>query len=153
MVRKLSSKWTFFLKFVFPPLIALIYGGGILAFRYWPPKTRMLWEAAASWAFGVGLVVWVVAPLKRVRLVDNTTLLVSNFRSEIAIPVTEVERVSQDQWLRNGRPITLHLRSETLFGRRVMFIPPLRQQRAFGRESEVVDEVRQLAGIAEPNTG
>lgn len=89
-----------------------------------------------------GFILWVCAPLKRVR-VDGTTLLVSNFRREIRVPLVSIARVWETRWI-NIHPVTIELRAPTEFGRRIVFMPRVHWFLLW-RAHPVVTELRALA--------
>jgi len=151
--RDLSSSWTFLAKFAVPTLWILI--GGLLNLSFWfdvphggrpspPPEAKFLFLSV--WIFGSAFVFWSKAGLKRVRM-DRTQLLVSNYVREICVPISAVIDVKQNCWLKS-RPITIYFGGTTEFGDQATFIPKWRLRILFWREDPVVDELRQLAGVA-----
>jgi hypothetical protein len=139
----LSSSWTFFHKYVFTTNWTLGFGLGTLA-MFVGPFTD---PDGHRWIFLSGFVLgstflWATLPrLKRVALRDGA-LVVSNYRKEIVVPLGDIDRVSQNQWL-SWRPITLSLRTETPFGRSIVFMPPFSW--ALFSEHDVVHRLRKLA--------
>jgi len=97
------------------------------------------------WVLGSAFILWLSIPLKRVRIADGA-LLVSNYIKEWRIPVTLIEDVSQNRWVRS-RPITIQLRADVGCGTRVKFMPPERWRLRFWREDPEVDTLRTLAGL------
>ena len=159
MVRLLSSRWTFFQKWVFPVVWIAGFGAGTLAiFRDpggvtyngvrggAPPGVE--WIFLAAWVAGTTLILWVSLPLKRVRLSDGA-LLVSNFLGpELRVPFGMIADVRQNRWI-NARPITVRLRADVPgLGARFTFLPPTRLRFAVWHEDPEVAELRQLAGLA-----
>jgi hypothetical protein len=145
--RIISSRQTPFAKFAWM-LWTAGFGGGTLGL--WigsvganPPPAPMKWIFLAMWVLGTALFLWLLAPLKKVRI-DGTSLYVSNYRREITVPLSEIESVSENWWM-NHHPVTIHLRHETPFGRRITFIPQFRLQ-LFWRSHPIVAELRALAG-------
>jgi len=136
----LSSPLTFVNKFVFP----VIWAGG------WSYATALLfrgqfrapwWE---KWLFLLLLVVGafvlsrVAYGLKRVEL-EDLTLYISNYRKEIAVPITEVIKAGWDPYasIDNRSLVALKFKSETAFGRMIEFMP---------RSPEAVDLLRARLG-------
>ena len=148
---QLSSSVTFIYKFVFPAIWIVIVG--LLVFY----NVRGARGAGAlgiatsllivvPWLFGVLFLLRFAAPVLRVELRDGR-LYASDYRREIEIPRGEITNVTQNVWV-NVRPITLHLRNDTPFGKRIRFIPPGRVIFAFWKEDAVVEKLRELAGLS-----
>jgi len=140
--RTLSSAQTFWMKFIFPVIWISVFGLGTLSL--WttarenaPPKLPGIFIIA--WMGGGVFLLWVCAGLKRVRM-DRDTLYISNFRQEIAVPLRDVESVTENRWI-NIHPVTIVFRRTTEFGDRITFMPP---SRVFGAWSPhpVVEELR-----------
>jgi hypothetical protein len=100
----------------------------------------------AIWVVLTPLIVAWARWLKRVRSPPDGMLLVSNYLTEVAIPLSDVERVTQNWWL-GTRPVVIHLRHESPFGRSIALIPGGFRRTFFGREDYVVGELRELAGL------
>lgn len=156
MERTLSAGTTFLFKYLFPVVWIGGFGAGTLQLWLHPEDVVFngvrgaassgdQWMFLAAWVLGSAFILWMALPLKSVRLTDQG-LRVSNYRREIAIPFGAIERVSQSRWI-NVRPVTVHLRHDSPFGRRVTFIPAGRRRFAFWREDEIVDELRHRAGL------
>jgi hypothetical protein len=151
---ELSSSVTFIYKFVFPTIWISI--GGFLLFvtiegihRTTFPDTATSLLIVVPWLLGAVFLLRLAAPVLRVELRDGR-LYASNYRREIEIPRSDIVSVTQNVWV-NVRPITLHLRKETPFGRRIRFIPPGRVIFAFWKEDPLVDKLRELAALPPHN--
>ena len=148
--RLLSSRQTFFLKFVFPPLWIGSFGAAT-AFLWWAtgpskgPPVAMKWLFLAMWVGGSALVWWSCVHLKRVR-VDEAFLYVSNYATEVRIPLAALVRVRENRWM-NPRPVTLEFRTPTPFGRRIVFVPKARLL-GWGSPHPVVAELRDSSARA-----
>jgi len=130
------------------------FGGGTLglwlgSFAANPPPAAMKWIFLALWVLGTVSFRWLLGSVKKVRL-DGTLLHVSDYRREIAVPLAEIEDVSENWWM-SHHPVTLHLRHDTPFGRKITFIPQFRLQ-LFWRTHPIVNELRKLARSAAPRT-
>lgn len=158
-----SSRATFFMKFVFPALWILGCGAASIAAlaseRASPRGASSMftgaWDIVVIWLVCSAILLWFCAPLKRIRL-RHGRLLASNFRTEIEILPGDIERVTQNKWV-NLRPITLHLRRDGALGRHLTFIPPSHVIVAFGQSDRLVSSLREFAGLAshpaaEPDT-
>src|SRR5262249_52575427 len=133
MCRTLSYAQTFMMKYVFP--IIWIGGFGLGTLGFWlgdfldsdgnPPPSWMRWLFLIMWIAGAAFIIWFASRVKRVR-VDDQSLYVSNYFSEALIPLTEVEDITENRDL-SPPTITIHFRSPTAAGMRVVFIPRTRQ--------------------------
>jgi hypothetical protein len=84
---------------------------------------------------------WFGLRLKKVA-VDDRHLYVSNYVREIAIPLSDIESVSES-WLIQPKLIYVRLKAKSLFGRKIVFAPPVRRFSQF-RPHPVVDELKQM---------
>ncbi|HMA94677.1 MAG TPA: hypothetical protein VKP30_18430 [Polyangiaceae bacterium] len=134
MRETLSSANTFFYKVVFPVLwiggftigTAMLFLTGVDArqdARLTPPPD-MKWMFLVATLVGSAFIYWGCVRLKRVAL-DGHRLYISNYLKEVVVPLQELECVSENR-LVNIHPVTLSFRSETEFGRRVVFMPRVR---------------------------
>jgi len=114
-----------------------------------PPPPWMKWMFLAVTLGGGGLIYWTCVRLKLVRM-DARTLYVSNLLTEIRVPLSEVELVTENRWI-NIHPVTIHLRKDTEFGRAIVFMPKVRWF-AFWSEHPVVDEILEAARAARGET-
>jgi hypothetical protein len=147
MRRKLSSRQTFLAKFIIPAVSFIIAAALFITPFFIMP---LLWQEPFAWgpalvALGcVGLVAWwcftVYIPLKVVSL-DGRHLWVSNFRKEIAIPLSEVKQVAEVEQFR-FKLVSLSLKRPTEFGREIKFMPRARLR--LWKEHAVVGELRRL---------
>jgi len=158
MKRKLSSDWTYFEKWVGLPAFG---GGAILLivqiirdFREVEAGTFLfatVWLTGALWACRYA---W----RRKHVSVDEQFLYATNYLKEIAVPLSEIARVTYFG-LGNIRTVTVHLRSRSEFGHSIKFNPPYHS--FFGiDEPPVVDELRRLVreqsrvpSTAPPNNG
>ena len=151
MERTLSSWSTGFMKYVFPALWIGVFGYGTL--QLWLAPEAMVFNGVRGgatrqdqWMFLIMLIVgtlflaWACFPLKRVKLTERG-FRISNYLEEIEVPFRSVSSVAQNRWL-NMRPVVLHLRQDTQFGRRIVFLPARRRLFAVWREDELVSELR-----------
>jgi hypothetical protein len=153
MRAEISSRTTFIYKFIFPAIWISLFGFvAYLAlntgFRGTGTNKAVGIFMAATWLVVSALLLRTAIPLMRVELRDGR-IYASNYRREIEIVPTEIERITQNVWI-NVRPITLHLRHETSFGARIRFLPPSRAIFAFWKEDPIVDQLRRFAGLLPP---
>jgi hypothetical protein len=130
MRRTISSAQTFFIKFVFPSVWIGMFGMGtcVLWFdalhdRNRPPPEFMKWAFLVAWPLGSGLILSISLRIKRVQ-VDHEALYVSNYLSEVRIPISEISHFTQSG-SKKMPTITIHLRSLSDVGQRIVFIPKL----------------------------
>lgn len=110
-----------------------------------PPEAK--WLLLAAWVAGTAMCAGLVAMtwrLKRVRVEDDT-LLVSDFRREVRVPLRDVVGVRQPRFPVPGS-IAIDLARETPFGREVTFFPQRRG--LFGAEGPTMRELRALVSAA-----
>ena len=149
--RTVSSAQTFVMKCLFPAVWISGFGIGTLVLflggfdgrdNAAPPES-MKWQFLAAWIAGSVFIWWGCARLKKVQI-SNDEIIVSNFLKEIRIPFNEIIDVTENRWI-NIHPITIHLRSDTCFGSRIMFMPT---RRLFGWGAHpIVGELRGLAKL------
>lgn len=72
-------------------------------------------------AFLLSVSLWPLIKLKRVS-VDNDFLYVSNYFNETRISIRDIYNVTENRWI-NFHPVTIHLRSPSEFGRKIVFAP------------------------------
>ncbi len=85
-----------------------------------PPK----WAFLFAWAAGAAFIYWSCIRLKEVS-VDENFLYVSNYMKEVSIPLSEIYDVTENVWL-NIHPVTIHLKSPSEFGDKIIFMPKVR---------------------------
>jgi hypothetical protein len=118
MRRRLSSALTFRHKVVVPVVWTLLQAGATayLFIEGDPDRWWALIQAPCSVLF----ICWLFCPLKYVEL-DGDTLYVAGYRSEIAVPLSDVIFVSERRWLR--RVIMIRFAHTTAFGNSIIFLP------------------------------
>jgi hypothetical protein len=129
----LSSRVTFFFKFLFPTVWIGGFGLGTAALVARPGPDTL--EFVVLFVLGSAFLLWECAPLKKVTATTDG-LLVSSYRRETLVPYDQIAAVSQTGFLR-GRRITVDLRTAGPFGRRFRFMPYLAFV-AFGDHPAVV---------------
>ncbi len=130
-MRELSSRWTWFFKVPFPAawmalfalLTALVFLSPGRVTGAHPDVLR--WGLLAATLAGSCFLHQFCLGLTRVRLLGDT-LLISDFRHHVRVPLREVERVSGGL-LPTPEFLWLHFRTPIRFGRRVVFMPPRRR--------------------------
>lgn len=148
MQKHVSSRATWFFKFAFPAAWIVLFASFALPVigniqRGAPTGMPGVLGFIAVWAVGAALLLHFTRPLMRVEL-RGGRLYASDFRHEAEIRPSDIASVSQNIWI-NVRPITLHLRSASEFGRHIRFIPQARVVLRFWVEDPIVDELREFA--------
>lgn len=149
--RTLSSMQTFLMKVVFPVIWIGLFGFG--TFMLWvgaisgragaSAPAFLKWQFLVMWIAGSAFILWSCGRLKRVRI-DREFLYVSNYRREVAVPLSMIEDVTENRWI-NIHPVTVRFRVPTEFGQTITFMPTAR---FFGWSSHpVVKELREAAHL------
>jgi hypothetical protein len=86
-----------------------------------------------------GFAYWMLGSLKSVFLSGNV-LLVSNYLKTVEIPLSDVEYVSKPE-NSSHRRIVIQLRSGSVFGRKIIFMPQ------FFQADEIVEGLRDRVGV------
>ena len=132
------------MKIIFPAFWIPLLGFGTLIMFVGgfegdaPPK----WIFLFVWVAGSAFIYWSCMRLKEVS-VDDDFLYVSNYLKEVSIPLSEIYDVTENLWL-NIHPVTIHLKSPSEFGDKIVFMPKTRAF-AFFSSHPVVKELKELA--------
>ena len=143
-MQQISSRLTLFHKFILPlwfvlGLIDVLFGwSGTLYADPNMPVTVLpyILLGFCIWSFWLG---W---PLKKVSIVGDK-LYVSNFRKEIAVPITEIVNV-RGNILTDPQRVTIYLRNETEFGSKIIFIAKYRWFASWSKHP-IVNELLEIA--------
>ncbi|MBZ5525588.1 MAG: hypothetical protein LAP21_25475 [Acidobacteriia bacterium] len=125
--RTISSSQTFFAKIIFPTFwIGGFATATVILFLAKPdPDTAfMKWIFLPGTMAGALMFWWIYMRLKRVRM-DDKALYVSNYITEITVPLSNVAEVSGSRWM-NNQQVSIRFHSETEFGSQIVFMPRLR---------------------------
>ncbi len=137
MRRTLSSRTTIFYNFVLP--ILLMAGLSCALLLCWLGKITgrdgrplSVAKLCLFTTIGAAVVVWQVRSLadfkhglKRVE-VDDDALCVSDYSTEVRIPLSEVTAVRKRGGYRDLKTVTITLRTRSAFGKRIEFVPRMR---------------------------
>jgi hypothetical protein len=141
-----SSRLTFVYKVIFPVIWISGFGLGMIGVELaHDTPLAVKFTFATVWVLGTVFIMWLCAPLKRVRAGDSA-LYVSNYLKEISVPVGLIDRVTENRWI-NIHPVTIHLSADTEFGRKIVFMPKARMALVWSRHP-VVGEIERLAQTA-----
>lgn len=145
MRKKISSKLTFLHKFIIPSIILLAileaYFTDSYIFDSFVLQKEIIFIAITTGAY---LFLWFHLRCKEVSI-EGDFLYVSNFLKEIKIPLSEVGKVTE-MFLMNPNPVTIHLKHETRFGKKIVFIPTYRMF-SFFSSHRIVEELKERANI------
>lgn len=140
MKRELSSKQTFFLKIILPIIFGAFFAATLflIIFR----GQIVLVSVLLLMIFGMTAMYFTLMRYKKVS-VDDDFLYISNYRKEIKIPVSEIAEVTEIKWVRT-RPITIHLKTDSEFGRKIVFMPKFNGFRIVA-DNPMIAELKALA--------
>jgi hypothetical protein len=150
----LSSQQTFLMKIVFPVIWIGAFAVGTLGLFLWSgsfqgprqqPPEELKWFFLAMTCAGTVFIWWSCMRLKRVGM-DDKALYISNFFTEIVVPLNNVAEVTENRWI-NIHPVPIFFRSDTAFGSRIVFMPKPRWF-ALWSSHPVVDEIRNAVARA-----
>ncbi|UII32572.1 hypothetical protein LVD17_01795 [Fulvivirga ulvae] len=118
--KQLSSNLTFIAKVILPGLFVTGITGAIIGLTSSGQYDGVLGAFLALLVFSP-LIYMGLVRLKRVSI-DNQYIYISNYIKTIQVPITDLQEVD-DTWLLNYHPIWITFRTETPFGKVVMFMP------------------------------
>jgi len=149
VATQLSSRWTPFYKFVIPLLVVGGIGTSTVVAYLHPEPQNMppglnpdqAWILMAVVAvIAIALMWWALGRLMRVEL-DDDDLLISNYRTEIRVPLANVAKISGPS-RSNPQRYTLTFEEPTDLGRTIAFMPPIAWTLRRMKERDEVVELR-----------
>lgn len=144
MKREISSKQTFFLKIILPfffvALITTVTFGIISS----SPKGAVVTIVVLFPVIGlVGISAMYLTVMRYKKVsVDDEFLYVSNYRKEIKIPLWNIADAKEIKWIRT-RPIAIYLKTDSEFGRKIVFMPKFNGFRVFA-DNPLIAELKKL---------
>jgi hypothetical protein len=123
-MRQLSSQMTFFYKFVFAPTWIGAFTLATLSMAFSSEAHPELRSFALVTVLGSAFLYWAVGRLKRVEL-DGEWLVVSNYFKTVRIPLRDISEVG-GSLLMSPELVWLSLSRPSPFGKKIVFMPPLR---------------------------
>jgi hypothetical protein len=146
---RLSSRLTFFDKFIFPTVWSLGFAGGTLAmFMSRDPNNRGAAVGfAAATLIGTLFLSAVCLPLKTV-IAAQDGIVVSNFVRQIEIPYHQIASVDENKWL-STRVTTIWLNADSAFGQKIRFQPYTQFTLGFWRDHPAVVLLRERVKLAQ----
>lgn len=144
MKRELSSKQTLFLKIILPIIIGIIFVQMLvmIAVNFRASGVLPLLIVPPVYAAGIYVMSRTTMRYKKVSI-DDEFICVSNYRKEIKIPVSNIADVTEIKWVRT-RPVTIHLKTDSEFGRKIVFTPKMNGFRIFA-DNPIIAELKKLA--------
>jgi hypothetical protein len=118
----LSTKSTYFYKFCLPIIWFFVACAAVVWFCFIADSSSLLFLFPVA-VSGI-LLFWLFVPLKKVAI-DGQTLIISNFKQEIRIPLSSLQKASGSTGM-NPELIKLHLKQDTCFGKTIVFMPNMR---------------------------
>jgi hypothetical protein len=157
MTHRLSSRLTFYYRFLLPAL--WIPGFGLAALAVWigrtnagePIPTEIKLVVLAAWIVGSLVILRLALGVKTVYL-ERDRLIVSDAGNDMRIPLTEVEDIVESRFW-NPKLIKVTLRHTLAYPRQIVFLAPVRFQFVWS-EHPIVRELRtQVASAKRERTG
>ena len=138
MKKTVSAETTVVWKYVFPGLWIPFMGVGAIAAGFQIAKEPGWSLFVLGWIIASGYLIWFARRLKFVSI-DEDFLYVSQFRKQIQIPLSQVQRVKENFWAR-PKLVTLILNHPSEFGTKIVFVPTPLAFAAF-RSHPIVHEI------------
>src|SRR5262245_43616150 len=153
-MRELSSKWTFFYKFVFPTIWIGMFALAPLMMFIDPDRfegkgdvREARWFFVGATVVGGAFLYWFCMRLKKVSL-DGHMLVISNYLRRMEVPLRDVEAVSGSLFT-SPELVWLRFRHPTAMGTKIVFMPKIRFSFGLTRHP-LVAELRAL--VSDPAT-
>jgi len=145
MRRELSSKQTFFLKIILPIFFIALITAATFGIIFSSRSGEILPVIIMFPLIGFVAIFSMYFTLMRYKKVsvDDEFLYVSNYLKETEIPVSDIAGVTEIKWIRT-RPITIHLKNDSEFGRKIVFMPKFNGFRIFA-DNPIVAELKELS--------
>ncbi len=146
-MQLLSSKYTFFYKFVFVFIWFIGFGVGTKEIIFVDPSYDTKWiQYTGAW-LGITLLIYLITgSIKQVHLhPENKQLTVSNFLKSATIDLSEISDVNGSKYL-SPRLVWITLCDKTVFGNKIVFMPAHRPSRSIGVHPLVM-ELRKEFGL------
>jgi hypothetical protein len=128
-------------KSLFPGFWITCAGIGIFLALFQSRKNPAVMIFALLWVVASGYLIWFGRHLKYVSI-DENFLYVTNSATEVQIPLSHIEKVSEN-FLGRPKLITLTLTQPSQFGEKIVFVPENLMFAAF-RSHPVVEEIQSL---------
>ncbi len=143
MKRVISSKDTFFYKIILP-VSFLICAAILPAAIYLYDRNNNAVAAVFVFVFlilSAAIFFMMTKALKKLS-VDDNFLYVSNYRKEITVPLSNIDKIL---WFDDMRPAMIYLKTPSEFGKKTNFSPNVKS--TSWDSNLVVEELKELANI------
>lgn len=149
-LRTISSRWTFFTKFI-GPAFTVVIGIRFVLFAFEAIRNEPQLSVFVGFIVvtAMCLSLWNSFRIKKVK-VDSNNLYVSNYLRDTVISLDHIAEVKANIWL-EPQIVTIYLNSPSEFGEKISFLAPYRFF-VFYTPSPIVDELRQLAARRQRNS-
>ncbi len=145
MRQELSSKSTFFHKYIGPVLMIVMFIGAMIILLTKAPQLRLLLAVViCGFGFGLAIAVWFSMNIKTVSIDEDFIYVTEGQNNESKIPLAEIESVKQNRWAK-PYPVTIRLRQNSPYGEKIMFIPKMRLFAGGFSEHPIVQELTNTA--------
>ncbi len=145
-MKLISSRQTFFLKRIFPPLwygfLAVFALIALRGMRGRPEFLLALIGPAVMAVVGYFVIKFFVLPLADEVWDAGNELIVKKGTAEVRVPLSQIANVSYERFT-NPPLVTLTLREPTVLGSEIVFAPPVRFLR-FLRSPVVADLIQRV---------
>ena len=142
MKRQISSKDTFFYKIILPVFLIICAAIVPSAVYLYDRKNN---SVAAVFVFLFlllsAVIVFLMTKASKKLSLDGDVLYVSNYRKEIAVPPSNIEKIL---WFGDMRPTMIYLKTPSEFGRKINFSPNIT---ATSGLNPIVEELKALAQL------
>lgn len=139
-MQTLSSKYTFFYKFVFILIWIIGFGIGAREVLFFSAEYDLRWtQYAVTWGALSVFIFFATGSIKTV-IMDKKkkVLMVSNYFTTHEISFDEVDDIDGSSLL-SPKLIWFTLKNPSKFGRKINFLPAVRPQRSIGKHPMVID--------------
>ena len=140
MKREISSKDTFFYKIILPVFLLICAAVLPVAVYLYDPKNNLV-SAIFVLIFSLisaALVFVMTKALKKLTL-DDGFLYVSNYRKEIIIPLSNIDKIL---WFGDVRPTMIYLKTPSEYGKKINFQPKISV--SYNELNPIVEELKEL---------
>jgi len=145
-MQTLSSKYTFFYKFIFLFIWVVGFGAGAREVIFFSPEYDLRWtQYAVTWAAVAVFIFFATGSIKTVAMDRKKKLLVvSNFFKTHNISFDNIEDIDGSSLL-SPKLVWFTLKTPSEFGRKINFMPAVRPQRSIGKHPMVIDLRKEFA--------
>ena len=145
-MQTLSSKYTFFYKFIFILIWIAGFGLGAREILFFSAEYDLRWtQYAVTWATIAIFIFFATGSIKTV-IMDKKkkVLVVSNYITTHEISFDEIEDIDGSSLL-SPKLVWFTLKNPSKFGRKINFLPAVRPQRSIGKHPMVIDLRKEFA--------